>query len=706
MPAKVLKTAKRTVTLDARPDRPDIRDRFYAPPLRSLPPQYPPPQWLKSHLPKYVKAKLVLDQGAEGACTGFGLAAVINYLLYRQSLENGGKAPPRVSTRMIYHLARKYDEWRGEDYDGSSCRGAIKGWFHHGVCTEAIWPYRNKAGAARFVAPSAGWDADAAQRPVGAYYRILTEAISDLQAAINEVGAIYVSSDVHKGWDAIGDNLKSLPTIPWKRGVKADGGHAYALVGYDRDGFILQNSWGPKWGYLGFARITYEDWLTHADDAWVAVMGAPISAKAPPIVLSSSRTVPKSAEHLGAGLVNGATAAATAEAPRSNAWDTVTAVDHAVILGNDGLPDHISVVDADASAAVERACHELPKAWLTTPRQGGRRVAIYAHGGLNDLNAGLARIKVMGPWFEKNGIYPIFIVWQSGYFDAVKDIISDEIGSLSQQVRDRKTLSLLETLSDARDRLLEQVAVPAARPVWSQMKQNAEAASVHDGGMVRVAHSLKKLAADLNGLEIHLIGHSAGSIVLGAFLSQLGAGNLKASTVSLYAPACTVEFANSKYVPAATNGIYDPKRLFIDILSNKNERDDTVGPYGKSLLYLVSRALESRHKTPILGMEATFDPKLDKEDIFASSTSIFNPAPPNKPHPDVVAWRKAWAQMSGDCKVLDVPRVVEQRPAFSIRSVHGCFDNWIDGVERTMKRILGLAQSAKLPTPIETLKGF
>jgi hypothetical protein len=238
------------------------------------------------------------------------------------------------------------------------------------------------------------------------------------------------------------------------------------------------------------------------------------------------------------------------------------------------------------------------------------------------------------------------------------------------------------------------------------MKQNAEAASVHDGGMVRVAENLRKLKADFNDLEIHLMGHSAGSIVLGSFFSVLDTRSLKASTVSLYAPACTVEFANSKYVPAATNGIYDPKRLFIDILSNKNERDDTVGPYGKSLLYLVSRALESRHKTPILGMEATFEPKFDKEDIFASSTSVFNPAPPNKPHPDVVAWRKAWAQMSGDCKLLDIPRVVEQRPAFSVRSVHGCFDNWIDGVERTMRRILGLAQSAKLPTPIETLKGF
>jgi hypothetical protein len=433
----------------------------------------------------------------------------------------------------------------------------------------------------------------------------------------------------------------------------------------------------------------------------VAVIGAPISAKAPAIVLSSGRTVPKSAQQLGAGLVNGATAGATESAPRANAWDTVTAVEHAVILGNDGLPDHVTVMDADASAALQRPCYELPKAWLKTPRQGGRRIAIYAHGGLNDLDAGISRIKVMGPWFEKNGIYPVFIAWQSGYFDAIKGIISDEINELAQQARGFKTQSLFETMSDARDYLLEKVAIPAARPVWSQMKQNAEAASLRDGGMVQVAHSLAQLSADYNGLEIHLIGHSAGSIVLGAFFSALGTKNLTASTVSLYAPACTVDFANSKYVPAAMNRIFDPKRLFIDILSNKNERGDTIGPYGKSLLYLVSRALESQHKMPILGMEATFDPKLDKENVFSIDSN-----PIGKPNPDVAAWRKSWAQMSGDCRVLDEPRVVEERPAFSIRSAHGCFDNWVDGVERTMKRILGVPLSGKLPAPIETLKGF
>ena len=82
MATKMLKTAKRTVMLDARPDRPDLRDRIYLPPLVSLPHQYPPPEWIKTYLPRYTKAGLILDQGEEGACTGFGLAAVVNYLLW------------------------------------------------------------------------------------------------------------------------------------------------------------------------------------------------------------------------------------------------------------------------------------------------------------------------------------------------------------------------------------------------------------------------------------------------------------------------------------------------------------------------------------------------------------------------------------------------------------------------------------------------
>ena len=184
-----------------------------------------------------------------------------------------------------------------------------------------------------------------------------------------EVGAIYVSGDVHGGWD-MAVSKKPIPTIPWTSSTKPDGGHAFALVGYDADGFIVQNSWGPGWGYHGFARLLYDDWLRHGDDAWVAVMGAPIRARSPSLILSTTRTVASAAPRLAAGLANGANADVTETAPKKDAWDAKTAAEHALILGNDGQPEQVTIDVENASAAVEQVCFDLPKNWLAKSEEG------------------------------------------------------------------------------------------------------------------------------------------------------------------------------------------------------------------------------------------------------------------------------------------------------------------------------------------------
>src|SRR4030095_10732413 len=167
--------------LDARPDRLDLRDLPYRPPLRSLPPIWPPGKVIKANLTSYIEAKLVRDQGEEGACTGFGLACVANYLLWVEHLKaKRGGTFASVSPRMLYELARRYDEWRGVDYEGSSCRGALKGWNKHGVCKEGLWPFPLSKGAPVFVSPKAGWEKDAVTRPLGVYYRVDKNSIVDI----------------------------------------------------------------------------------------------------------------------------------------------------------------------------------------------------------------------------------------------------------------------------------------------------------------------------------------------------------------------------------------------------------------------------------------------------------------------------------------------------------------------------------------------
>ena len=106
-------------TLDAMPDRIDIRDWFYQPSLTPLP----------DILVNCDSVPAILDQGNEGACTGYALAAVVNFLLRRAQ---------RRAFREPAHALRDgaaYDEWPGENYEGSSARGAMKGWIAHGVVT-------------------------------------------------------------------------------------------------------------------------------------------------------------------------------------------------------------------------------------------------------------------------------------------------------------------------------------------------------------------------------------------------------------------------------------------------------------------------------------------------------------------------------------------------------------------------------------------
>lgn len=180
---------------NARPDTLDFRDRMYVPTLVEVPSTVPVEVYLKAGVP-------VLDQGTEGACTGFGLATVANYLL-RRRVRVPDLVP--VSPRMFYELARRYDEWPGEDYSGSSARGAMKGWNKHGIAADDDWPYHLDNGA-RDPGFSEQRLSAAKKRPLGAYFRVNHKDLIAMHAAIAEVGILYATAVVHEGWQNVSNN--------------------------------------------------------------------------------------------------------------------------------------------------------------------------------------------------------------------------------------------------------------------------------------------------------------------------------------------------------------------------------------------------------------------------------------------------------------------------------------------------------------------
>jgi hypothetical protein len=676
---------------DARPDRIDYRDRIYNPPLVSLPEQYPDPTQIDQYFLDYTdNHKLVLDQEQQGSCTGFGLAAVINYLLWKRHTEGeqtGAKVPlKKVSPRMLYQMARVYDEWPGEDYEGSSCRGAMKGWHRHGVCQEETWPYAN----GRFVQPNPGWERDAALRPLGAYYRINKDSIVDMQAAVREVGAIYVSAMVHRGWFL--EQATKLPIIKMKSGDT--GGHAFAITGYNSQGFIVQNSWGRNWGYLGFAIMTYEDWVQNGTDAWVAVLGAPVETRVG-VRTRSSNTL----KDLASGKAEWFWSSKSTERKyeyKNKAVQPLAedkAYEHTVVFGNDGRPLNRFLDMEHATAAIHETAFNLPLSWLQ--QQQKPKLAIYAHGGLNDEEASVKRIRVMTPYFIENGVYPLFITWRTGFRECLTCMLQDAVNrffrpSEAEPSRGWAT-ELKHHLEEARDRSIEVACEQLlAKPIWVQMKQNAAASSEKSAGLSLFAKHLQDLQNQIPELEIHLIGHSAGSFLVGYLLSLMRGQQQKAATCSLYAPACTVGFALSHYAPALDQGTLQFDRFHLDILSDEREKADSVGPYGKSLLYLVSRALEQSHKTPLLGMEAVWKQSVETQDMWNESFVTY-----------VNKWRDYASELKG-LTVHSKKRSQVWDGEEMIPLAHGSFDNDIDVVSETLRRITG----EKLRTKIENLHDF
>ncbi len=707
--------------LDARPDRLDFRDLLYRAPLRCLPQRFPADTELKRFLPSYVKANLVLNQGSEGACTGFGLACVTNYLLWRRHVETAAKtAFAGVSARMFYELAKHYDEWPGQDYDGSSCRGALKGWHKHGVCAETLWPYPIDAkGTPTFVRPSDGWAEDSTRRPVGVYYRVNKLSVVDLQSAIHEVGAVYASGTAHDGWDAVmqkGEALaapkkhEDLPVIGPMVDPKNSGGHAFALVGYNERGFIIQNSWGLRWGASGFAIVTYEDWVTNATDAWAVALGV---AQCLPNNRGGSRTGAVSSFRVAPGQ-NLGDIGRTSRVPDNppedpwpvdhvfnhkpyQPWSTQRAYEHSLLSGNDGV---LVVTDftrqkSDREGQAREILFERPLAWAQAAKTKTLKLALYAHGGLNSESESIQRIRVLAPYFAANDIYPVFLTWRTGPGETIANMMQDWLRQVFG-INAERSGGWLDAISDAKDRALEAAGRTFGRGLWSEMRENAERAGDKDHALTLAATQLRALKAALAkagiAMEVHLIGHSAGSILLGHLLDQLGIQTknqlaLPVASCSLYAAACSTGFAVTHYLGAATAGVLPLNKLHLYHLSDLREKGDglptaSVAIYGKSLLYLVSRALDDIRKQPLLGMERALLPNYARDEEQWEKSKL----------PGMQQWQKTWGPLATKHKLMHTittPKVRNTRAQDQIDATHGSFDNNIEVLSETLVRIKG-----------------
>lgn len=188
----------------------------------------------------------VRSQGAQGSCLGESTACIKEL----QERKNVG-FEDYFSPQFIYNNREN------QDTQGMYTRDCMRILYKHGVPPEEDYPYGRVEDPSRI---SQRIKDIAANYKIKGYATINT--IETLKVAIYRNGGAIITFRVYG----------SSPEFwrPTKEGDVPDGMHACAVVGWTKDGFIIRNSWGSKFGDNGYVIYPYSEWGAHGE-IWTTI---------------------------------------------------------------------------------------------------------------------------------------------------------------------------------------------------------------------------------------------------------------------------------------------------------------------------------------------------------------------------------------------------------------------------------------------------
>lgn len=319
----------------------------------------------------------------------------------------------------------------------------------------------------------------------------------------------------------------------------------------------------------------------------------------------------------------------------------------------------------------------LPR-WLAEGKRP-RRIVFFAHGGLVPERTGLGVALRQRSWWLANDVYPIHFVWETGF--------GETIGQLIRSGGKRSARDFAEWSSDP---VIETVAHFAGGPlIWGGMKRSAERAFEGEGGgRFALLRTLDLLRGAVAGIELHLVGHSAGSIFLAHLIETAVSLGLPAfRTVSLLAPAITIDEFRSRFMPYAGSGFTN---LALFTMKRDLERaDHCEHVYRKSLLYLIRNGLEPEVPTELLGLEESIRRTPDVAAFFglAGHESARSGAR-----------RSRSATSAAGAEVIWSTTDATDGPGASRSTAHGGFDDDGPTMNSVLRRVLD--------RPSDTIVGF
>lgn len=177
----------------------------------------------------------IRDQGSQGSCAAMGGSAMKEW---QEKIDV--QLNEYMSPQFIYNNRKDLTE------EGMYMRDLMEILKEKGDCLERTFPYGTMG------EPPIETLMEASKYKILNYASI--ENIDDLKVSLYTNGPCIIAVPVYNYTERM-----------WFRRPNDQmlGGHAMCVVGYNREGFVIRNSWGKDWGKDGYCILSYEDFGLH-----------------------------------------------------------------------------------------------------------------------------------------------------------------------------------------------------------------------------------------------------------------------------------------------------------------------------------------------------------------------------------------------------------------------------------------------------------